>query len=107
MSPDVYRQAPLIQEEHEELVRSKRQLPVREWLLRRAALADRGSLAVSSVDEKQLQDLVLAAPKLARYDREHQAAAGPFYLSEVTFDSPADELRAYVRQEYTAWSAAR
>ncbi|MFG2895414.1 hypothetical protein [Streptomyces sp. NPDC048248] len=59
------------------------------------------------MDEGQLQDLVLTALKLARYDREHQTAAGPLCLAEVTFDSPADELRAYIRQEYAAWAAAR
>ncbi|MFG2895209.1 hypothetical protein [Streptomyces sp. NPDC048248] len=59
------------------------------------------------MDEEQLQELVLTALKLVRYDCEHQTAAGPLYLAEGTFDSPADELRAYIRQEYAAWAAAR
>ncbi|MFH9871605.1 hypothetical protein ACH4NT_36710 [Streptomyces lydicus] len=49
MTPNTYQQAPPLQEEHEELVRTMSQLPIRERLLRRAALADRSSLAVSGV----------------------------------------------------------
>ncbi|MGW2415984.1 hypothetical protein ACWCV5_27990 [Streptomyces tubercidicus] len=104
---DVYRQAPPLQEEHEDLVRTMRHLPVRERLIRRAALADRSSLAVAPTDGKAAQDLISAARKLALHDREHRSAAGPLILSDVTARSPAEDLRAYIRQEYGAWAAAR
>ncbi|PBC72377.1 hypothetical protein BX261_7250 [Streptomyces sp. 2321.6] len=105
MTPDAYQQAPPLQEEHEDLVRTMSQLPIRERLLRRAALADRNSLAVSPADGKAAQDLISAAWKLARHDHEHRSAAGPLILADVTVDSPADDLRAYIRQEYAAWAA--
>ncbi|MFL4496515.1 hypothetical protein ACJ6WD_35535 [Streptomyces sp. VTCC 41912] len=107
MTLDAYQQAPPLQEEHDDLVRMMRQLPVRERLLRRAALADRSSLTVSSMDGKALQDLVTAARKLIRYDDEQRAAAGPLTLTDASPDSPIGDLRAYVRQEYAAWAATR
>ncbi|MFF9786339.1 hypothetical protein [Streptomyces nigrescens] len=107
MNTDVYRQAPLLQDEHEELVRTMRQLPVREWLIRRAALADRSSLAVAATDGKAAQDLINAARKLALHDRQHSSSAGPFILTNVTADSRTEDLRTYIRQEYGAWAAAR
>ncbi|MFH9871608.1 hypothetical protein ACH4NT_36725 [Streptomyces lydicus] len=62
---------------------------------------------LSPEDGKAAQDLISAARKLARHDHEHQSAAGPLILADVTVDSPVEDLRAYIRQEYAAWAATR
>lgn len=98
-----YSAAPDLFEEQQDLVRVMSQIPLRERLVRRAALADRGTLAVPEADGKAVQSVVSAALKLAAHDRAHGTAAGPASLRP---DSPLDELRAYVRQEYAAWRSS-
>ncbi|MFD8386565.1 hypothetical protein ACFV2X_50090 [Streptomyces sp. NPDC059679] len=100
-----YDTAPDLYEEHQELVRTMAQLPLRERLLRRAALADRETLNAPEADGKALQSIRSAALKLAKHDQTHGTAAGPV-VAPVTLgtDSPTTDLRSYVRQEYAAWS---
>ncbi|MFC5149028.1 hypothetical protein [Streptomyces aureoversilis] len=98
-----YSAAPDLYEEHQELVRVMSQVPLRERLVRRAALADRSTLAVPEADGKASQDVLSAALKLAAHDRAHGTAAGPVAPGSLSSDSSLGELRAYIRQEYAAW----
>ncbi|MFH8343123.1 hypothetical protein [Streptomyces sp. AM6-12] len=101
--PAAYDTAPDLYEEHQELVRTMAQLPIRERLVRRAALADRSTLDVPEADGKASQDVRSAALKLATHDQAHGTAAGPVPPQALSPHSPAADLRAYVRQEYAAW----
>ncbi|MGW6412188.1 hypothetical protein ACWF95_34045 [Streptomyces vinaceus] len=98
-----YDTAPDLFEEQQELVRTMRQLPLRERLVRRAALADRSTLDVPEADGKATQDVLSAALNLATHDRAHGTAAGPVAPQALGPHSPAGDLRAYIRQEYAAW----
>ncbi|MFI1259048.1 hypothetical protein ACH4U6_35570 [Streptomyces netropsis] len=98
----VYSGAPDLYEEHQELVRMMSQLPLRERLVRRAALADRSALAVPEADGKAVQSVFSAALKLAAHDQVHGTAAGPVAPASLCPDSPLGDLRAYIRQEYAA-----
>lgn len=100
-----YDTAPGLYEEEQELVRTMAQLPLRERLLRRAALADRSTLDVPEADGKAQQSIRSAALKLATHDQAHGTAAGPVAAATIGTDSPAADLRSYVRQEYAAWSS--
>ncbi|MFI8992177.1 hypothetical protein ACIG63_45830 [Streptomyces antimycoticus] len=100
-----YDTAPDLYEEHQELVRTMAQLPLRERLLRRAALADRDTLTAPEEDGKALQAIRSAALKLAKHDQTHGTAAGPVAPATLGADSPTTDLRSYVRQEYAAWSS--
>ncbi|MFF3460461.1 hypothetical protein ACFYXH_40525 [Streptomyces sp. NPDC002730] len=71
----------------------------RLYLLRRAALADRLSLAHPEVEEF-LTDAVQLSQNLARFDREHDTHVGPHGPSSIEWDPSA---RPYVRQEYDHW----
>ncbi|MFJ9348133.1 hypothetical protein [Streptomyces sp. NPDC101237] len=74
----------------------------RAWLLRRAALMDR--MALDEPDPGPVGAAARTAEQLLRYDRRHPGlAAGPHHPGAET---PADIRRRYVRQEYTAWTAA-
>ncbi|WP_371558724.1 hypothetical protein OG416_39165 (plasmid) [Streptomyces longwoodensis] len=101
--PTVYDTAPDLYEEHQELVRTMAQLPLRERLVRRAALADRSTLDVPEADGKATQDVLSAALKLAAHDQAHGTAAGPVAPQALGPRSPAADLRGYIRQEYAAW----
>ncbi|MEU6284993.1 hypothetical protein [Streptomyces sp. NPDC047028] len=68
----------------------------RLYLLRRAALADRLSLAHPEVEEF-LTDAVQLSQKLAQYDRAHGTHAGPIGPDAIEWDP---SHRPYVRQEY-------
>lgn len=105
--PAAYDTAPDLYEEHQELVRTMAQLPLRERLVRRAALADRGTLGAPEADGKASQDVLTAALKLAAHDQEHGTAAGPLAPQALGPHSPAADLRAYIRQEYAAWLDAQ
>lgn len=72
-----YDTAPGLYEEEQELVRTMAQLPLRERLLRRAALADRGTLDVPEADGKAQQSIRSAALKLAAHDQAHGTAVRP------------------------------
>lgn len=98
-----YNDAPDLFEEQQDLVRVMSQIPLRERLVRRAALADRGSLDVPEADGKATQDVLSAALKLAAHDKQHGTAAGPMAPASLRPDSPLGDLRAYIRQEYAAW----
>ncbi|ELP69515.1 hypothetical protein PV735_46665 [Streptomyces turgidiscabies] len=100
-----YGTAPGLYDEEQELVRTMSRLPLRERLLRRAALADRGTLDASEADGKAQQSIRSAALKLAAHDQAHGTSAGPIAPTTIDTDSPAAALRSYVRQEYAAWSA--
>ncbi|MBV9024684.1 MAG: hypothetical protein JO362_13035 [Streptomycetaceae bacterium] len=89
--------------EGEELMRTMKQLPLRERLLRWAALADRNTLNTPETDGKAIQSIRSAALKLARHDQAHGTAAGAMAPVAVTVDASLGVLRAYVRQEYAAW----
>lgn len=93
-----YHGAPDLHEEQEDLLRTRSTLSRREWLLRRAALADRQTLTLSTEDGKAQQHVHSAVQNLARYDQEHGTAAGP-----APTDASLESLRAYIRREYTAW----
>ncbi|MFD9513992.1 hypothetical protein [Streptomyces mirabilis] len=70
----------------------------RAWLLRRAALMDR--MAGPGPDGAAAQ----TAEQLVLYDRRHPGlVAGPHHPDAITLDS---SRRPYVRQEYSAWTAA-
>ncbi|WP_326655634.1 hypothetical protein [Streptomyces sp. NBC_01750] len=71
----------------------------RLYLLRRAALADRLSLAHPEVEEF-LTDAVQLSQNLARFDREHDTHVGPHGPSSIEWDPSA---RPHVRQEYDHW----
>lgn len=100
-----YRTAPGLYDEQQELVRTMAQLPLRERLLRRAALADRSTLDVPEADGKAVQSIRSAALKLAAHDQAHGTTAGPTVAATLGIDSPTADLRSYVRQEYAAWSS--
>ncbi|MFF1700035.1 hypothetical protein ACFVXC_41445 [Streptomyces sp. NPDC058257] len=68
-------------------------------LLRRAALADRLSIAHPEVEEF-LTDAVQLAHQLAKFDREHDTHAGPHGPGAIEWDP---SHRPYVRQEYDHW----
>lgn len=72
----------------------------REYLLRRAALADR--LAIEFPDEDAyLSDAVRLSWELAQFDRQHpHLVAGPHGPMSIEFDP---SRRPYVRQEYSTW----
>ena len=71
----------------------------RLYLLRRAALADRLSLAHPGNGEF-LDDAVKLSQKMARFDREHDTHVGPLGPTAIEWDPSA---RPYVRQEYDRW----
>ncbi|WP_330346651.1 hypothetical protein OG858_46920 (plasmid) [Streptomyces europaeiscabiei] len=100
-----YDSAPGLYEEEQELVRTMALLPLRERLLRRAALADRGTLGAPEADGKAVQSIRSAALRLTSHDRAHGTAAGPVDPETLGKDSPTADLRSYVRQEYAAWSS--
>jgi hypothetical protein len=102
--PSAYAAAPDLYDEQQELARSMRTLPVRERLLRLAAVYDRGTLHAAD-DPKAGQPARSSALKLADHDRKHGTAAGPLGPDEITTDTADALLRAYIRQEYAAWSA--
>jgi hypothetical protein len=68
----------------------------RLYLLRRAALADRLSLAHPEVEDF-LTDAVQLAHRLAEFDRRHGTHAGPHGPGAIEWDP---SHRPYVRQEY-------
>lgn len=103
--PTVYDTAPALYEEHQELVRTMAQLPLRERLVRRAALADRETLGTPEADGKVVQSVLSAAFKLAAHDQAHGTAAGPVAPQSLGPSSPGAVLRGYIRQEYGAWSS--
>ncbi|MFF1700032.1 hypothetical protein ACFVXC_41430 [Streptomyces sp. NPDC058257] len=103
--PTAYATAPDLYEEHQELVRTMAQLPLRERLVRRAALADRETLDVPEADGKAVQSVLSAALKLAAHDQAHGTAAGPVAPQVLGPGSPTADLRAYIRQEYGAWGS--
>ncbi|MEU2514739.1 hypothetical protein [Streptomyces syringium] len=98
-----YSAAPGLLEEQQDLVRVMSQIPLRERLVRCAALADRGSLDVPEADGKVIQGVLSAALKLAAHDRQHGTAAGPIAPASLHPDSPLGDLRVYIRQEYAGW----
>ncbi|MFF8293654.1 hypothetical protein ACF068_31220 [Streptomyces sp. NPDC016309] len=106
MSIPKYDGAPDLYEEQEDLVRNRRHLPLRERLLRRAALTDRSTLDASAEDGKAVQMIISAAFNLADHDREHCTAAGPIRPDSLTTSSTLPHLRAYIRQEYAAHQQA-
>lgn len=71
----------------------------RLYLLRRAALADRMSLAHPDVEDF-LTDAVRLAHALATFDREHGTHKGPLGPGAIEWDP---SHRPYVRQEYDHW----
>ncbi|WP_306324114.1 MULTISPECIES: hypothetical protein [unclassified Streptomyces] len=72
----------------------------REYLLRRAALADR--LAIEFPDEVYLSDAVRLSWELGQFDQRHpHFVAGPHGPMSIEFDP---SRRPYVRQEYSAWN---
>lgn len=79
-----------------------RSLPLRERLLRGAALSDRYTLGAAPEDGKTTQPVRSGALKLAAYDAEHGTAAGPVEPASLTANSTLDDLRTYIRQEYAA-----
>ncbi|MFI1869684.1 hypothetical protein [Streptomyces jumonjinensis] len=101
--PTAYDTAPDLYDEQQELVRTMARLPLRERLVRRAALADRSTLDVPDADGKAIQAVLSAALKLAAHDQAHGTAAGPIAPQTLGADSPTADLRTYIRQEYGAW----
>ena len=101
--PAAYENAPDLLEEQEDFMRMRAQLPLRERLVRRAAYADRSTLNVPETDGKATQLVRSTALSLARHDQEHGTTAGPVAATSLTGHSPFCDLRAYIRQEYTAW----
>jgi len=71
----------------------------RLYLLRRAALADRLSLAHPEVEEF-LTDAVQLAHQLTQFDRAHDTHVGPHGPGAIEWDP---SHRPYVRQEYDHW----
>jgi hypothetical protein len=71
----------------------------RLYLLRRAALADRLSIAYPDVEDF-LNDAVQLAHKLAEFDREHDTHEGKYGPGAIEWDP---SHRPYVRQEYDKW----
>ncbi|MDX3500106.1 hypothetical protein PV735_46675 [Streptomyces turgidiscabies] len=71
----------------------------RLYLLRRAALSDRLSLAHPDVEDF-LTDAVQLAHQLAEFDRKHDTHVGPIGPSAIEWDP---SHRPYVRQEYDHW----
>ncbi|ELP69507.1 hypothetical protein STRTUCAR8_00028 [Streptomyces turgidiscabies Car8] len=69
------------------------------YLLRRAALSDRLSLAHPDVEDF-LTDAVQLAHQLAEFDRKHDTHVGPIGPSAIEWDP---SHRPYVRQEYDHW----
>ncbi|WP_374987169.1 hypothetical protein [Streptomyces fradiae] len=106
MSISEYDGAPEPSEERAELTRTMRGLPLRERLIRSAALADRSTLGIAPEDGKAAQHIRSGALKLAAYDAEHGTATGPVQPASLTAHSALPELRAYIRQEYAAYRQA-
>ncbi|MET8644647.1 hypothetical protein ABZX69_36980 [Streptomyces sp. NPDC004074] len=74
----------------------------RAWLLRRAALMDR--MALNDPSPGPVGAAVRTAGQLVLYDRRHpHLVAGPHQPDATGRDF---SHRGYVRQEYTAWTAA-
>lgn len=71
----------------------------RLYLLRRAALSDRLSIAHPDVEDF-LTDAVQLAHQLAEFDREHGTHGGPLGPGAIEWDP---SHRPYVRQEYDHW----
>ncbi|MYT20260.1 hypothetical protein GTW69_08145 [Streptomyces sp. SID7760] len=71
----------------------------RLYLLRRAALADRLSIAYPDAEDF-LSDAVQLAHQLAKFDREHDTHTGPHGPGAIEWDP---SHRPYVRQEYDHW----
>ncbi|MEV7535479.1 hypothetical protein [Streptomyces hydrogenans] len=97
-----YDGAPELIDEQEELLRTIRSLPLRERLVRTAALTDRYTLGAAPEDGMATQPVRSKALRLAAYDAEHGTAAGP---ASLTTDSTLDDMRTYIRQEYAAHRA--
>ncbi|MFF6903325.1 hypothetical protein [Streptomyces hydrogenans] len=100
-----YDGAPELTDEQEELLRTIRSLPLRERLVRTAALTDRYTLGVPPEDGMATQPVRSKALRLAAYDAEHGTAAGPVEPASLTTDSTLDDMRTYIRQEYAAHRA--
>lgn len=104
-SPEVaYATAPPPHLEAEELMRLRRSIPKREWLLRYAALGDQQTLHAHPDDGKAQTGALLPIQKLIRFDTEHGTTAGPIAPDDARW---AASLRGYVRQEYAAWAASQ
>lgn len=71
----------------------------RLYLLRRAALSDRLSLAHPDVPEF-LDDAVQLSQQLKKFDQDHDTHLGPIGPGSMEWDPSA---RPYVRQEYDHW----
>ncbi|MFH8343126.1 hypothetical protein [Streptomyces sp. AM6-12] len=71
----------------------------RLYLLRRAALADRLSIAYPDVEDF-VTDAAQLAHRLAEFDREHDTHGGPHGPGAIEWDP---SHRPYVRQEYDHW----
>ncbi|MEU4496983.1 hypothetical protein AB0F96_26960 [Streptomyces sp. NPDC023998] len=101
-SPEAaYATAPPLHLETDELLRLRRSIPEREWLLRRAALGDRQTLAAHPDDGKAQTGALRPIQKLIDFDTEHGTASGPVGPEDAQWDAFP---RGYVRQEYLAWA---
>ncbi|MEU5108217.1 hypothetical protein AB0H07_39170 [Streptomyces sp. NPDC021354] len=100
-SPEVaYDTAPPLHLEADELMRLRRLIPEREWLLRRAALGDRQTLTADLNDGKAQTGALRPIHKLIAFDIEHSTTAGPIDPEDNQWTAFP---RGYVRQEYRAW----
>jgi hypothetical protein len=103
-SPEVaYATAPPLHREADELMRLRRSIPEREWLLRYAALGDRQTLNAHPGDGKAQTGALRPIQKLIGYDTEHGTTTGPVAPDDARW---AAFPRGYVRQEYAAWAAS-
>lgn len=104
-SPEAaYATAPQLHIEGDELMRLRRSIPRRDWLLRWAALADRQSLTAHPDDGKAQTGALRPIQQLIAFDAEHGTASGPVHPGDAQW---AAFPRGYVRQEYLAWAADR
>jgi hypothetical protein len=102
-SPETaYATAPQLHLEGEELIRLRRSMPKREWLLRYAALADRQTLTAHPDDGKAQTGALRPIQTLIAFDTQHGTAFGPVQPDDAQW---VDFPRGYVRQEYWAWAA--
>ena len=102
-SPEAaYATAPQLHLVGEELIRLRRSMPKREWLLRWAALADRQTLTAHADDGKAQTGVLRPIQTLIAFDTQHGTASGPVQPDDAQW---VDFPRGYVRQEYLAWAA--
>ncbi|MET9427895.1 MULTISPECIES: hypothetical protein [unclassified Streptomyces] len=100
-SPEVaYAPAPPLRLEADELMRLRRSIPAREWLLRYAALGDRQTLNAHPYDGKAQTGALRPIQRLIDYDIEHGTSIGPIAPDDAQW---AAFPRGYIRQEYLAW----